>query len=458
MIATDLAGVAAATGGRLVGADPATPVTSVVIDSRAAGPGALFAALPGSHADGHDYAPAALAGGAAGVLAARPVPVAHVLVDDVVAGLSRLAAAQRELLVGTRVVAVTGSSGKTTTKDLLAAVLERGGECVSATGSFNNEIGTPLTMLRAGVATRFLVLEIGARGPGQVAALAAVARPHAGVVLNVGSAHVGEFGSPDAIAATKGELAEAASDYVVLNHDDTRVRAMADRARARVLMVSATGSPAADLRAERVEVGPDGRARFSVRWEGAAADVALQVLGAHQVANALAAAAVGVAEGLDLAVVADALGEAAPRSRWRLELTRTPGGVTVLNDAYNANPESMRAALDTLLALAGTSARPIAVLGEMRELGEESPAAHADLGRLVARSGVAVLVVVGAGARAIHDAANAERPGMSSWVPEARAAGELLGGVVSAGDVVLVKASRLAGLEQVAERLAGVSV
>jgi UDP-N-acetylmuramoyl-tripeptide--D-alanyl-D-alanine ligase len=458
VIATDLAGVAAATGGRLVGADPATPVTSVVIDSRAAGPGALFAALPGSHADGHDYAPAALAGGAAGVLAARPVPVAHVLVDDVVAGLSRLAAAQRELLVGTRVVAVTGSSGKTTTKDLLAAVLERGGECVSATGSFNNEIGTPLTMLRAGVATRFLVLEIGARGPGQVAALAAVARPHAGVVLNVGSAHVGEFGSPDAIAATKGELAEAASDYVVLNHDDTRVRAMADRARARVLMVSATGSPAADLRAERVEVGPDGRARFSVRWEGAAADVALQVLGAHQVANALAAAAVGVAEGLDLAVVADALGEAAPRSRWRLELTRTPGGVTVLNDAYNANPESMRAALDTLLALAGTSARPIAVLGEMRELGEESPAAHADLGRLVARSGVAVLVVVGAGARAIHDAANAERPGMSSWVPEARAAGELLGGVVSAGDVVLVKASRLAGLEQVAERLAGVSV
>jgi UDP-N-acetylmuramoyl-tripeptide--D-alanyl-D-alanine ligase len=452
VIATDLAGVAAATGGRL------TPVTSVVIDSRAAGPGALFAALPGSHADGHDYAPAALAGGAAGVLAARPVPVAHVLVDDVVAGLSRLAAAQRELLVGTRVVAVTGSSGKTTTKDLLAAVLERGGECVSATGSFNNEIGTPLTMLRAGVATRFLVLEIGARGPGQVAALAAVARPHAGVVLNVGSAHVGEFGSPDAIAATKGELAEAASDYVVLNHDDTRVRAMADRARARVLMVSATGSPAADLRAERVEVGPDGRARFSVRWEGAAADVALQVLGAHQVANALAAAAVGVAEGLDLAVVADALGEAAPRSRWRLELTRTPGGVTVLNDAYNANPESMRAALDTLLALAGTSARPIAVLGEMRELGEESPAAHADLGRLVARSGVAVLVVVGAGARAIHDAANAERPGMSSWVPEARAAGELLGGVVSAGDVVLVKASRLAGLEQVAERLAGVSV
>lgn len=454
MIDLTLAELAAVTGGQLHDAEPGTAVTSVEVDSRAVTPGSLFAALAGQYADGHDFAAAALDRGASAVLASRPVPVAHVLVDDVLAGLTSLAAAQRTRFSGTRVVAVTGSSGKTTTKDLLAAVLERGGPCESAPGSFNNEIGVPLSLLRASASTRFLVLEMGARGAGQVAALAAIARPHVGVVLNVGSAHLGEFGSPESIAAAKGELVAAAADYVVLNHDDPRVLAMASRASGRVVTVSAAGTEGARLRALRVEVGTDGRARFRLASPAGGGPVALRVLGAHQVGNALVAAAVGLEEGVAMPDVLDALNAAAPRSRWRLELTRTPAGVTVLNDAYNANPESMRAAIETLLSLTREGGRPVAVLGEMRELGERSTEAHAELGRLAARAGVRLLVV-GGGARAIHDAASAERRDSSTWVADTDAATALLAGTVGPGDVVLVKASRAAGLERVAHALAG---
>jgi len=464
MIPMTLAEVAEAVGGRLHRATGAERVTgSVEFDSRAVGPGGLFVALPGERVDGHDFAASAHAAGAVGVLAGRPVDVPAVLVGEPgadselqfaagLAALSRLAAEVVGRLPGIEIVGLTGSSGKTSTKDLVAAVLAPLGGTVAPPGSFNNELGHPWTVLRADRATRNLVLELSARGRGHIAALCAVAPPRIGVVLNVGTAHLGEFGSPEAVAVAKGELVEAlpaadAGGVAVLNADDPRVAAMAARTPARVVTFSVDAEERADVRAADVRLDATGRPSFRLVTPRGAAQVALRLVGAHQVSNALAAAAVGLELGVEPAQLAEVLSAAGPASRWRMEVTDRADGVTVINDAYNANPESMRAGLEALAAISGSTRRAWAVLGGMGELGDTAPEAHAGVGRFAARLGVRHLVAVGA---ADYRAGYGEG---SMLVPDVAAALEVLHERLRPGDVVLVKASRAAGLERIAAGL-----
>jgi UDP-N-acetylmuramoyl-tripeptide--D-alanyl-D-alanine ligase len=448
-------------GGRARSAQPDSRVTAVVIDSREVASGSLFLAFPGERADGHDFASAAWEAGAAAVLATRPVDVPHILLPDttdttadMTSALGQLAAEVIRQLPGLRVIAVTGSAGKTTTKDLLASVLPTVGPTIAPVGSYNNDLGVPLTICRCDEDTRLLVLEMGARGSGHLARLCAIAPPSIGVVLNVGSAHLGEFGSREAIAAAKSEVARAARDVAVLNADDPLVAAMA--ADARVPVVTFGRATSAQVRAEDVRVDDEGRATFRLRAGGGTADVALRLVGEHHVGNALAAAAVALQCGLDLPAVATALSAAEPRSRWRMEVSDSSSGVTVINDAYNANPESMRAALTTLTTRGRTSSRRTwAVLGEMAELGPTAETEHQSLGRFAVRSGVSHMIVVGDHAGGIHAGAVAE----ASWqensmhVADVQEAIDVLREQVRSGDIVLVKGSRVAGLERVAEAL-----
>ncbi|MGQ0630201.1 MAG: UDP-N-acetylmuramoyl-tripeptide--D-alanyl-D-alanine ligase [Sporichthyaceae bacterium] len=456
MITLSLAEIAAATGGRVVGADPGLEVDGeVVVDSRLVGPGSLFVAVAGERVDGHDYTGAAMSAGAAAVLATREVGAPAVIVTDTVAALGRIAGLVVRGLAaehGLAVVGITGSQGKTSTKDLLAQVLASAGVTIAPPGSFNNEIGLPLTALRADALTRFLVMEMGARGVGHIRYLCDIAPPQIGVVLNVGTAHVGEFGSRERIALAKGELVEAlpASGVAVLNAEDALVAAMASRTPASVLTFGAGG----DVQAQGHTLDESGRPRFTLHTPAGSAAVALGLHGAHHVGNALAAAAAAHALGMRPAEIAAALGAAVPRSRWRMEVSESPGGVTVVNDAYNANPESMRAALAALVAIAGAR-RSWAVLGEMCELGESSAAEHASLGRLVSDMDISRLVVVGDGARAAYDSALGARSWSQSpaFVAEPEDAVQLLRAELAAGDVVLIKASRARGLERVAAAL-----
>jgi UDP-N-acetylmuramoyl-tripeptide--D-alanyl-D-alanine ligase len=457
MIELTLQEIAGFTGGRLTGPADVTVTGSVTLDSRTVAAGDLFVAVVGERVDGHEFLGAAAASGAVAALCSRSDDALPcVVVEDPVVALGRLAAGVHARLAagGLRTLGITGSSGKTSTKDLLGQVLVTAGATVSPPGSYNNDIGLPLTVLSADESTRFLVLEMGARGRGHIARLCAVAPPQVGVVLNVGSAHLGEFGSADAIALAKGELVEALPDdgTAVLNADDPRVLGMAPRTRARVVT---TGRGAdADVRAVDVSLDDAARPRFTLVASGEEHPVALQVVGEHQVANALSAAGAALAVGLTPAQVAAALSEAEPLSRWRMEVSRRPDGVTVVNDAYNANPESMRAAL---AALAGLPAhRRIAVLGAMGELGPGADAEHDRLGRDAAAAGIDLLVVVGADAVGIAQGATAagRRAGEESvHVPDRAAARELLSGVLRPGDVVLVKASRSYGLEVLAADL-----
>lgn len=450
-------------------------VTSVEFDSRRVNPGALFIALVGEHVDGHDFAADAAAAGAVAVLGARAVDALPSLVapvwpatsdnsgpqrSPVLAALSALAhhVATRLADRGLTIVGVTGSAGKTSTKDLIAAVLSRAGRVVAPPESFNNELGHPYTVLQADETTRFLVLELSARGIGHIAALARIAPPRIGAVLNVGSAHLGEFGSRAAIAAAKGELVEAlpsaaAGGVAILNSDDDRVLAMAKRTAAAVVRTGMGG--AADVRAANVSIDGAARASFELVTPEGSNHVRLAVVGAHQVTNALVAAAVGRAVGMGVDDIAQALSAAGPASRWRMEVTELPGGVTVINDAYNANPESMRAALDALRRIDATGAR-WAVLGEMAELGNASAAEHRELGRFAAGAGVAV-VAVGDRARSVYEGALAAYDDRSRprplWFADLAAAEAGLFPLVHRGDAVLVKASRAVGLERFAAHL-----
>jgi UDP-N-acetylmuramoyl-tripeptide--D-alanyl-D-alanine ligase len=337
---------------------------------------------------------------------------------------------------------------------VLAQVLADAGRTVATYGSFNNELGLPLTVLRADPTTQYLVLEMGARHVGDLAASCEVAPPQVSLVLNVGKAHLGEFGSQEAIARAKGEIVEAlpAADeggVAVLNADDPLVAAMAARSRAPVVLFGT--SSAAQVRAHDLRVVA-GRAQFTLTdGRGASAEVALRLVGAHQLGNALAAAAVGLHAGLSVGMVADALSTAEPASRWRMALTTRADGVSVLNDAYNANPDSMRVALESLVAVAA-GRRTWAVVGEMLELGDAADAEHEAVGRLAAALGVDRLVAVGPGARPAHAGALLAPTwsGESVAVADVGAATELLHAQVRPGDVVLVKASRAVGLERVA--------
>jgi UDP-N-acetylmuramoyl-tripeptide--D-alanyl-D-alanine ligase len=427
----------------------------VTVDSRTVSSGGLFVAVPGERVDGHDFAPAAVAAGAAAVLVARPVGVPAVVVPDPVMALGKLARAVLDRLSQLRVVAVTGSSGKTGTKDLLSQVLIPLGPVVAPPGSYNNEIGLPLTALRADTSTRTMVAEMGARGVGHISYLCEIAPPDVAVVLNVGVAHIGEFGTREAIARAKGELVAAlpASGVAVLNADDPLSRRMTQRTAARVVLFGT--STDADVRADDVQLDDLGRASFRLVRSDGIAKVALRVHGAHQVSNALAVAAVAQSLGLGIEDTATGLSEAQALSRWRMEFTDRPDGVTVINDAYNANPDSVRAALTTLAAIGDGKRRTWAVIGEMRELGDRSFDEHAEVGRLAVRLGVDRVVAVGEGARAVNLGASHESNSrtQSTHVPDTATAVDALSRELQPGDVVLVKASRASGLEVVAEQL-----
>ena len=476
MIPLTLADVAAATSGDISGEFPPNAAVTgpVVIDSRQVVPGALFAALPGEHVDGHDYAAAAARQGAAAILAARPLPgvgAPVIVVSDVTLALGMLARAVLERLPDATVVGITGSSGKTSTKDLTAQVVERIGPTIAPEGSLNNEIGLPLTVLRADETTRYLVLEMSARGIGHIAYLTGIAPPRIGAVLNVGRAHAGEFGSIDAVAKAKGELVEAlpagsAGGVAVLNADDPNVAAMAARTRARVVTTSvardgheppgpADSRGRADVRATGLTLDDLGRASFTLHTRAGSAPVTLTLHGGHHVANALAAAAVAAELGMEATAIADALTAATARSKKRMELHERRDGVLVINDAYNANPDSTRAAIEALAHLTSNGRRGFAVLGYMAELGDIAAESHEEAGRQAARAGATAIIAVGAGAAPVLDGARATEGwrGEAIAAPDQRAAVAALQNRLRPGDVVLVKASKAAGLWQVADGL-----
>ena len=476
MIELSVAEIADIVGGELADVSAAeaarTYVTAgVEFDSRAVTSGSLFLALPGARTDGHDHAAGAVAAGAVAVLAARPVGVPAIVVSPaagdvtasvlehdrdgsgaaVLAALGRLAAevAKRLVAGGLTIVGVTGSSGKTSTKDLLAAVLAPLGRVVAPPGSFNNELGHPWTVLRADEHTDYLILEMSARHPGNIAALAAIAPPQIAVVLNVGTAHLGEFGSRQAIADTKAELPQAvpSTGVVILNADDSVVAAMADKTAARVVRVSRHGH--ADIWADDLSLDATARPSFTLHAGELTVPITLAVHGDHQVSNALCAAAVALECGATAEQLATALAGAGPVSAHRMAVTTRADGVTIINDAYNANPDSMRAGLQALAWMArgvgrgpGEKRRSFAVLGEMGELGDDAITEHDRIGRLVVRLDVSRLIVVGTGRPmgAMHHGAVMEGSwgAESTQVDDAAAALELLRAELADGDVVLV--------------------
>ncbi len=433
--------VAAAVSGTVVGTagDEAT-VDGAAIDSREMLGGELFVPIMGVR-DGHDFITAAVERGAAAYLTSRAAEamataeVPAVVVDDTAAALSTLGGLARSRLAGP-VVGITGSVGKTTTKDLLTAVLGHRYRTHASLRSFNNELGVPLTLVNAPDDTEATVVEMGARGHGHIAELCQVARPTVGVVTTVELVHTEMFGDLESVAAAKGELIESLPDegVAVLNADNPFVAEMAARTSARVVTIGKRG----EVHAAAVEVDGDLRTRFELRSPWGSTEVVLAVRGAHNVHNALAAAAVGLVCGVDLAAVAEGLGQA-EGSPWRMDLRRAPSGLQVLNDAYNAGPASMEAALHALARL--DADRRIAVLGPMAELGDHHEAAHRRVAELAVALGIEVLAV------------GTDDYGVAS-VPDADAALESLG-PLGEGDAVLVKGSRVAGLEHLAHLLHG---
>ncbi|MBD0673116.1 UDP-N-acetylmuramoyl-tripeptide--D-alanyl-D-alanine ligase [Streptomyces sp. CBMA156] len=455
MIRLTIADIAGITGGALHDVpDPSARLTAFgTCYVSAVRPGGLYVAVPGSSRNGHARAGEAIAAGAVCVLATRPVGVPAVVVPDVARALELLA---RHVLARTRptVVAVTGSVGKTTTKDLLAQVLARHDTTRATWGNLNSPTGLCLSVLSTDETTRHLVLEIGAHGPGSVGRLASLVSPRVGIVLNVGSAHLGTFGTREALAETKSELVRALGPdgVAVLNADDPRVAAMARRTPGRTLTFG-TRRPA-DVHATGITLRA-ARAGFTLHTPGGSAPVALRLLGAHQVHNALAAAAAAHALGMGTGDIAAALSAAEPTASGRLRILQRPDGVTIVDDAYNASAESVRAGIDALVAYAA-GRRTVAVLGRMLDLGEWSAAAHTDVGRHVGAAGVQVLVPVGEGddITALTDAArNGPTPPRIEPVPDPDALLALLDTLLVAGDVVLLKASHEVGLSRAAHLL-----
>jgi len=443
-------------GGSLGAGDHDAVVRGVVTDSRAAVSGSIFVALRGETTDGHRFVDDALrAGAVAAIVASEHADEdgVRIGVPDPVRALGSLAAAVRDRLEAT-VIAITGSSGKTGTKDMTAAAVGEERVVVASRASFNNEIGVPLTILEADQATEVLVVEVGSRGIGHITELVPLVRPDVAVVTNVGPAHAGMFGSLEATAKAKAELITALGpeDTAVLNADDPRVRAMVEHARARMVLFGR--APDADVRADDVRLDRDARAAFTIVAGDERAEVALRMVGEHMVSNALAAAAAACAAGVSLASAARGLASA-EGSAWRMEV-RDADGLRILNDAYNANPDSMAAALKALVAM-GRGRPTWAVLGHMAELGEHAIEAHDRIGRLAVRLGVGHLLTVGGEARAIHEAARHEGffgPDEAIFAATIDEAVGTLRRKLESDAVVLVKGSRAAGLERIAEALA----
>jgi UDP-N-acetylmuramoyl-tripeptide--D-alanyl-D-alanine ligase len=444
--------VARAVEGSLEGED--VEVCSVSTDSREVIAGSLFIALSGDRTDGHRFVEQALAGGASAAIVDGPTDVSEpvVRVDSTAEALLRLAADERRSMTAT-VVGVTGANGKTSTKDLTHAIAKTRFRVHASPGSFNNEVGLPLTLLGAPPETEVLVAEMGARRLGDVKLLSGVARPDVVVVTNVGLAHIEVFGSWASIVEASAEPIDALGPegLAILNADDPIVIAYGDRCPGRVLTFGTRAH--VDVRAEHVSLGPDGRASFRLVTQGSEVPVTLAVPGEHMVSNALAAVAVGCELGVPLDDAARALAGAGV-SRWRMETFTTTTGVRVLNDAYNANPESTAAALRTARWMAGKE-RLIAVLGEMAELGPISEDEHDRLGELAARIRVDRLITVGGAAETIARAAIREgmEPGDVAVYGSPDEALDDIRRSAAPGDLVVFKGSRVAGLETIAEAL-----
>lgn len=464
MIPMTLDEIATAVHGQLLTAGDATGSTVVDglsdTDSRQIGSGDIFFAKPGETTDGHRFVPAAIQAGAALVVVDHEVEsaVPQIVVADTVEALGALATevvTRVKALGRMREIAVTGSNGKTTTKNLLRAIFEPRGEVVAPIASFNNEVGAPITFLRVTPETRTLVAEMGASGIGEIRRLTNMAKPDIGIVLAVGLAHAGEFGGIEMTQRAKTEMVEALGpgDVAVLNADDPRVVAMAESTPARVVWFGR--GPRAQVRADEVEVSAEGTSFALTIGDEAPVPVHFHVIGEHHVMNALAAAAAAHEEGVPTADIVSALESVSRAERWRMEvMVREP--ITVINDAYNASPDSMAAALRTLAQIAAPAQRTIAVLGEMSELGDLSVEQHDLLGLLAVRLDISQVVVVGRGARPLYLSAIAQGSwdGEATFFEDADTAYAALIAELRPGDLVLVKSSNSAGLRFLGDRLA----
>lgn len=451
--------------------EAAVPVgPDVVIDTRQISPGALFVGIPGARVDGAQLAAQAAKAGASAVLVGHEVAaeLPQLIVSDAVAGLGALATGlvAKELARGLTSFAITGSSGKTSTKDLLAQVLEAFGATVSPAGNFNNEIGVPLSACAVDTSTRYLVSEMGARSKGDVAKLCQIVPPQISTVLNIGTAHLGEFGSRAAIAEAKGEIFQAltSAGWAVLNADDPWVSKMADRTEAHIARWTTQGAqpaPGTELFVSATDIRTDALQRGSFTLEVHRAGtmtshpVRLQFIGAHQILNAVAAATMSIAAGLDPQRVAAALSQATTRSPLRMELHELSSGAAVINDSYNANPDSMSAALRSLAAIGVArreqypQAQTIAVIGEMAELGDDSDGFHTQIASLAAELGINRIVALGEHAQVMAQAAHSAGANAVAMSKE-HVADSL---ELKPGDIVLVKASRSMALEDITQRL-----
>jgi len=415
-----------------------------VFDSRLATPGCIFLALKGDTVDGHEFAADAYRAGAMFSLTTHRIDGPCIVVKDVLEAVAALAAFVRKRLTNLTVIGITGSQGKTSTKDLLAHMLQVAGPTVSPAGSFNNDLGLPITLLECDERTMFCILEMGARHKGDIARLCAIAQPSIGVVLTVGTAHLGEFGSVQAIAETKSELIQSLSQdgIAVLGSFDPFTPAMASLHKGRTINFGDNQ----EVRAADIEIR-EGRPHFDLVTPAGRDAVGMRVVGAHQISNALAVAAVGTALDLPIELIASSLSTAESASKWRMEL-HDVFGLLIINDSYNANPESMAAALRSLVLFAQErGGESWAFLGKMHELGESSDAQHEAIGTLAQEIGIDHLVAIGApeygaskGQMMVHHYASIEEClSMTDYF--------------SAGDVALVKASRSEGLEVLAQKL-----
>ena len=455
-------------GGQLIG-DPAIKVSGVATDSRSCTPGDLFAAIVGERVDGHDYVSQAISNGASALLTSKQVEGSQVLVPDspdaldpVIHAIAKVSKHVRSQMRGVEVIGITGSSGKTSTKDMIGQVLSHAATTHAPAGSKNNELGLPLTLLSAPRDVKYLVAEMGMRGLGHIKYLCELARPTIGVITNVGRAHIGEVGSVEGIAKAKSELVRAIepSGVVVLNADDERVMAMRELTEATVFTYGF--SPMADVRAENLQLSAYGSYNFDLVYRGERIPASIPMLGEHNVLNALAASAVGIAVGMEVVDIARALTTLKQMSKWRMEVHQIPGNVTIINDAYNANPESMKAALETLTAIPATG-NTFAILGKMHELGDTSDAIHAQLAKLALELGVKQVIAVGESAKsyALSPPATSATAGdkaetnsqKSVWLPDFDSACDYIVNEVNSGDILLFKASRAEQFEVLADRI-----
>ncbi len=460
MLSLTLAEIASALSGQIIRGDSSRVVSGAVeTDSRQIVSGGIFFAKLGEKEDGHNYVADALDQGATLAIVSRPVEnveIDQVLVSDTIEALSELAAfvLDRVRSKGSlRVVGITGSNGKTSTKNMLEKILSSHGETIAPIASFNNEVGLPLTVLRITESTQFLILEMGAAGVGSIERLARWTKPDVGVQLKVGMAHAGEFGGIEVTEKIKAEMMPHIQSAAILNYDDPRVRNFQFAGK----RIGFGFADDADFRLLSTSLSLNGTI---IRFEhlGQKYELTLKILGEHQAMNMLASIAVANEFGVPIQRAIESVTKMELAERWRMQLIESPAGYWVINDAYNASPDSMRAALQTLATLGKSGHRTIAILGQMAELGEFSNEEHDSIGRLVVRLNIDKLFVVGQEAKLIHMAATQEGSwdGESEFIESISNAYEIIHDRLWPGDIVLVKASNIAGLRFLGDDLAGV--